>query len=794
MRLDIALFMFSGAVIAAHGAAALGFGVPSVRVCLGLAVVLLFIPRAFMLGIFFVGLGFAAWHLQPSSHPDCQGDVRFVGTVDGLPKRGEGYRGFIARAEDGPCAPGRVRLSWYEERVIRAGERYRFEARLKPARGLANEAGFDAERWFRANDIHASGYVSHAEAAGVGMDAPGPVDGLRERLRDEVDALPLVHGDVIKALTIGDDSDIEKTDHERYRRTGTVHLLVISGLHVGVVTLLGFLLGRALSFLLPVHPSRLGAGFALLFGGAYVLVAGAGLPLVRAFIMSVVAMAGILAARRVRSSTLLSIALIGVLLWDPMAPLDGGFWLSFGAVALLIAFFSPRYGPHRATLDAVRAQWVVAVAFAPIVAVVIGAVQVVGFAVNLVAVPLVTLFSVPCALLGVALIDTPLGHPVLVAADFSLALLHQLLGWVEGIDPPPVTQRPLRLFMALVLAAVWLLPLGRAAAALVVVTMAALLLLPSPVQKVANGRFAITVLDVGQGLSIIVTTHDHVLVYDTGPAFPSGNDTAQTVLLPVLRARGVSRVDVLVVSHHDIDHAGGVASLRAGMEVGHVIADADSQGLVDGAMERCRGGRTWTWDGVHFEMLHPPPALETLGDNNRSCVLLVTDAQGVRALLPGDIEAQGEDALLRSLPVRSPPVRAMGIDAGHGARSDAGNVNTERTGASAVELLVMPHHGSKTSSTHAFLDRLRPAVAIASAGYRNHFNHPHPLVVERYRNIGSHVVSTAASGALHWHSAKPGTVRGERCRRAPEWRQGRLSYPCVGARAVVDSLARTISH
>lgn len=706
-----------------------------------------------------IGLGWGAHHastiIQQRVHASCA-EAHLSGRIVDLPTRqrlasGIGTQRFLLAPEQASCPlPERVLLNWFDGERVRAGELWRLHVRLKPPRGAANRHGVDRDRWYTRSGIAAQGYVvagDRIDGARRSRSPPALLAVLRERVRDRLGELPLVNGAIVAALTLGDASAIANSQMELYRRTGTLHLLVISGLHVGIVTAVGFLLGRGIGLLTGVAPKALGSAVALLLAGGYVLLAGAGLSLVRAFTMSATAMLALVAGRSTLPSAVFAYALAAVLVLDPMAPLATGFWLSFGAVAVLLAFFAPRSRQRGASSwvrSALLAQLAIFAIFAPASAVLTGLVHPLGVFVNLVVVPLTTMAVVPLALAGVALLGTVVGPWLLLGADFCIAIVGQVLAVADRMPPLYVVPPGWWLAWLLGAAAALLLPLSKLAVLAVAAGIAALLIAPPllPSSRLASGEMSVAVLDVGQGTAVVVETARHVLVYDTGPAYPTGTDSGMKVVLPELRARGIDAVDVLVLSHGDLDHVGGAASVLAGVDVGRVMAGEATPGIV---AEPCRAGVRWRWDGVRFSLLGPDRRRE---GNNASCILLI-ESSSARVLLAGDIEEPVERALA------VPP----------------------------VDVLLVPHHGSATSSTTEFVAMLQPRFAIVSAGWNNRFGHPHPAVLERYRDSGAHVVSTAVSGALRWRSDRADEVVAERCRSSPYWRLGtpaeaRLLLPC----------------
>jgi len=714
--------------------------------CAGGAIALA--PRVRLLGAALVGLGWSAAHgldaLDRRIDPACA-QTTLTGRIAGLPSEEHG-RGTIARRfvfvpEMASCElRGPLRLMWLDGPVLRSDERWSLGVRLKPPRAGANAHGFDAEAWFVRDKLAATGYVVH----GRRIEASGSVGevhslgAIRQELRDALARLPLVHGGVLAALTLGDKGAIPRDRVDLYRRTGTMHLLVISGLHVGVVTALGFLAGRAFGVATTLPSRALGVVSAVVLTSAYVLIAGGGLSLVRAFAMSLAGMVALLIGRSSAPSAAFAYALAAVLVIDPMAPLSSGFWLSFGAVAVLLGFFVPRPRRRSWLISALVAQLAIATVFVPATTGITGLVHPLGIGVNLVAVPTVTLLLVPLALAGVALIATPIGPWLLAAADFVVQLLETVLGYADRVTPIYVASHDGWLAWIVLTAAVSLLPTSRMARALLVATATMILLLPRP--ALSWGEVDVTVLDVGQGTAVLVETAHHTLVYDTGPMYPSGRDTGAGVVLPAVRGRGWPRIDLLVLSHGDVDHVGGAKSVLMGTAVGEVLA---GESVPEVETRPCHAGSGWNWDGVEFSVLSPAADHRFVG-NNASCVVLIETASH-RILLTGDIEASVEHGL--EVP--------------------------------AVDVLLVPHHGSATSSTTALVTATRPKFAIVAAGFDNHFGHPHPRVVAGYRNVGSHIVSTGHAGAVRWRSTDAMSVTVQRCAESPYWRAATVRSTAV---------------
>ncbi|MGD8977370.1 MAG: DNA internalization-related competence protein ComEC/Rec2, partial [Gammaproteobacteria bacterium] len=580
-------------------------------------------------------------------------DRTVVGRVAGLPAVDPGRVRFLFVPDSVPGQrdlPTRMRINWYRPPANPApGERWRLSLRLRAPRGQANPGGFDFERWLLRNRIGATGYVRAAgpnQRLGAG---PDPWSRIRFDLAAAVQqALPdSPRAGMIAALLVGS-GGIERGQRRLLQQTGTSHLMAISGLHVGIAAGVGALLGRWLWLLVPLRWIRVRQTAAVIGGvlaaALYAGLAGFALPTTRALAMYLAAALLITRRRALGPWLAFASALVLILALDPLAPLGAGFWLSFGAVAglLLIAPSASRGGILGGWL---RAQWGVSLALVPVLASLYGQVPVLSPLANLLAVPLFSLVVVPLVLLaGIAIpVWETAATVILGLVDRILARLLDGLAWLVEAGPAPLEPAAAPVLVAgiaAVGAALALMPrgfCGRGAAPA--------LLLPlicwqggAPDQ----GAFELTVLDVGQGLAAVVLTRRHALVFDAGPAWPGG-DSGASNLAPFLRAAGVGAIDMLVLSHPDLDHRGGIPGLLAEHPV-RKIAGSLYPGLPVGSGDRCQAGRSWRWDGVSFRFLHPGETVGQTGNDN-SCVLRVSGSGG-SVLLTGDIEARAERRIL----------------------------------------------------------------------------------------------------------------------------------------------------
>jgi competence protein ComEC len=681
-------------------------------------------------------------------------DLRVEGRIADLPVTGERGLRFVFDIErawqnNQPVdVPRTVQLSIHGATpVLRVGDAWTFNVRLKRPHGFQNPGGFDYEAHLFQQRIRATGYVRehepHRLIAPLGTLADGVLPGYRlNRFRQVLSAriqtlLPDNRfAPMITAFANGDDDAIPDDQWQVLTHTGTGHLIAISGMNIGLVAGLVFFLARWLWSLpgvtvLWVAAPLIAAGFALLAALGYAALAGFAIPTQRALVMLTVVLGGVFLRRRTTPSVLLAVALLAVLLVDPLAVMSPGFWLSFAAVAVILYALSGAAAEGwKARLAAWgRIQWVVALGLLPLLLFLFQQASLIGPFANLAAIPVVETVVIPATLLGVAgsffLPDSLVAWPFLLAAQ-AMALLWpllELLANLEGMqwaqhNPPLWTLAAALVGILLLLAprgfparwlgAVWLLPIFLVRPAM-----------PAP------GEAWLTLLDVGQGLSAVVQTAGHTLVYDTGARLSARFDAGRAVVVPFLRHAGVTHVDALIVSHGDNDHLGGSASLLAAMPVARVLSSVPER-LVNA--EPCRSGQAWEWDGVRLSILHPQ-ADSRLEGNNRSCVLRVESRFGV-ALLPGDIAARAERELL--------------------VRADE---------ALRADILVVPHHGSKSSSTESFLDAVRPGVALLPVGYRNRYRHPHPVVVARYRERGIALEDSASAGAITLRLGEQGLQR-----------------------------------
>lgn len=702
-----------------HACAAVWVLLASVRRALGFG-------RPALLLWLLAGLGWSAWRidsrLADQLPPEWEGQpVEVSGTVRGLPQRDGAFSRFDFAVDTiqttGATLPPFLSLSDYGGRDWPAGSRWRLSVRLKRLHGLANPYGFDQEGWLLAQNRLASGNVKWRAALPAAMfDPQASLDRLRQRLCERVERVlgDRPYGGVILALTLGEQRRIPSAQWELFRQTGIIHLVSISGVHLTLAAgLVAWLAGRcARRWGRGRLPPRVAAATAgLLAATAYALLAGFSVPTQRSLYMLAAVAWALLRREWWSGRKVWLFALLAVLIPDPWAARSLGFWLSFGLIGAFLLAAGGRLALPGKLAGWSRTQWAASVASIPPLAASFGQLPLASPLANLIAVPLIG-GGVTCAALAA------LCQPY----DAPLLWVEQGLQWamrpVEAMGGWPVWRQPhadtAGLLSGLAGAVLLLLPI-----ALRLWPLGLLLLLPLlfPVPgRPAPGQARLTMLDVGQGLAVVVETAEHTLLYDTGPA-AGRSDAAARVVLPYLAGRNLRRLDLLMLSHSDSDHAGGWKTVLAGVAVQRVASSQpEAFPLQNGRTARCEAGQRWSWDGVGFELLWPPPERPDWSDNDGSCVLRVSTAGG-SVLLTGDIERRAEAALLPAPSIAS-------------------------------DVLVAPHHGSRSSSTGAFLQAVAPKHVLVSAGYRNRYRHPHADVWQRY----------VAQGATPWRTDRDGAL------------------------------------
>ena len=762
---------------------------------------------------------------QDALSPALEGvDLSIKGMVSSLPQRGPlgirfQFKVNAANRTDNSASvkvPAHLDLAWYNPDlrssqssgmalesqawdVLEAGDQWQFNVRLKAPHGTLNPGGFDYELWLWEQGLGATGTVRTGKRDAVPQKLSAswryPVTQARQRVRAQIDRA-FSGGDsnqrrmsgIIAALVMGDQAALTKADWDVFRATGVAHLMSISGLHITLFAwvasaLIGFVwrwsAGQTNWFCLRWPAPYAGAWGGVICATLYALFSGWGLPAQRTVVMLIV-----VNFLRVKGGQwpwlwVWGAALWWVALWDPWALLQAGFWLSFVAVGVLLVNDSRRFqgganlkdvdfetghqsffeklGLNRvapvlaAIFRLLREQWVVTLALTPLSIFFFGQISGVGLLANLVAIPWVTWVVTPLAMAGV--VWSPLWHIAAWALQPLLSILNFMATWHWGIWSLPVP--PLALIVLSVLGGLLLLqkwPWTLRCWGLPFMFPALIWQMHQP----AWGQFDLWAVDVGQGSAVLLKTRHHTLLYDAGPQYSEESDAGQRVLVPLMTRMGV-HLDKLILSHRDLDHTGGAASVLSSQKSAELLTslEADHSLTQSRNAQRCEAGQKWEWDGVRFEILHPQPSdYERMASTNSlSCVLRVDakqvalldpthdahDAHEGSALLTGDIEASQEFELLQANALQQ------------------------------VDFLLVPHHGSQTSSTVIFVQTLKPSWAMVQSGYRNRYGHPAPHVVARYAAQGVPVIQSAACGAAYWKSTAPKELTCERELRRRYW-------------------------
>lgn len=712
------------------------------------------------LWLFFMLTGFlwaavqAHWRLSEELPPAWERrDIQVIGVVASIPQHFDRSVRFQLDVEriitEGAVVPQRISLAWYLERAtsdhsqtlpsIHAGERWQLTVRLKRPRGNANPHGFDYEVWALERNIRATGYVRsspHNHRLDALVEHPAYwIEHIRERIQQRFseNLSEHTHLGVLQALATGHQQAIARDQWQTFTRTGTNHLMAISGLHITMVASLAFALvyglwrwNTYLTLRLPARRAAVAAGLIVAFG--YALLSGFAIPAQRAFYMLAVVAIGLWSERQTSAVTVLAWALLAVILLDPWASIAPGFWLSFGAITLIMLVTAGRIGRKHGLRNWLRVQWAITLGLIPLLLALFQQVSLISPLANAIAIPTVSLIVVPLTLLA----TIPLFDFVLPLAHETVGILMSILEQMSAL-PQVVWQQhtpPLwTIFVALTGIFWMLLPgslsigflTGFPARWLGLIAMLPMFLVAPPKPK--NGELWLTVLDVGQGLSVVVQTENHALLFDTGPGFGE-TDSGNRIIVPFLRGEGIRQIDRLIVSHADSDHSGGTLSVLQAVTVKEMLSSLNDRHPILHAIAnqtKCHAGQHWVWDNVHFEMLHPWTENylnQKRQPNINNCVLKITSSHG-SVLLPADIEAKDEGVLI-----------------------------SRSANRLAATVLIAPHHGSRTSSTDAFVQIVNPELVIFPVGYLNRHNHPNAAIIARYQAIDSELMRSDDDGAI----------------------------------------------
>lgn len=685
----------------------------------------------FVIGMIWMSL-LASMRIDGQLPVDLEGqDLSVTGVINNLPQTdGRRTRFDFCVFQDGTNQKGlpeRLRLSWYNlGEEIKVGQHWRFTVRLKQPRGLLNSGGFDYERWLFSQNIGATGYIRKYPQPLL-LDEPFSIlnysswrQSVSHYLDEQLQDSEFLG--VIKALTIGDRQQITPIQWQLFRSTGTVHIVAISGLHIGLISGLVFFFVWKLSASLGIKvlaPAGIAALSAMIAATGYAALAGFSIPTQRALLMLLVGMTCVLRQRHHRPLTILALALLVVVVIDPFAVLSAGFWLSFLAVLIITFVLTGRLHKTGYWLSMLKVNGLISIGLAPLLIFFFQQFSLIAPIANFIAVPIISLWVAPLLLMsfGIAIFAPGLANLLLDGAVIGVQLLVWMLAKLADFDYANMIL-PTPSIGAVLLASTGCLllfmPRGLPGRWLGVMLLLPVLFIAN--DRPAHGQLKLTLLDVGQGLSTVVQTTKHTLVYDVGARYSTGFDMGESVVLPFLRSEGIKRIDMLMISHGDNDHIGGAQSLLQQAIVDKILTSVPND-ITNAEARMCQQGQTWVWDGVVFTVLSPSKQ-RYRSENNNSCVLKIESRAGV-ILLTGDIEQAAESYLVSTF---SSELKA--------------------------DIMIAPHHGSNTSSSLAFLQTIQPKMILIPAGYRNRFGFPDRRVLDRYRKLGINWLNVAETGAL----------------------------------------------
>jgi competence protein ComEC len=677
-------------------------------------------------------------------------DIILQGKVQGIPNTKEDgirFRFKISQAslktdpEKQIDLKGIVRLGWYRNVItINADETWQLLVRMKRSSGFMNPGGVDYEKWLFTERISATGYIREKTDLNKRLDESPwwSIDRMRQTIHHNIQQgiEDKASAAILSALVVAIRTELDNKQWKQLQQTGTSHLVAISGLHIAVVAGFAFLPIMLIWGLFPSLNEKIprqvaGAIVGVIFATAYAMLAGFTLPTQRALLMVVIALLGLLVRRHYQPSTILAVVVIAVLLLDPLAGMTVSFWLSFLAVTMILIILNRQI--DHPVMSLIKLQILLSLGMLPLTLFFFGSASLLSPVANLIAIPWVSLIIVPLSLIALVFmpISTIISNGLFSISALAIKWMFAGFGLLTESSLAKVTFAEIPsdyLLFAFAGFLFLLLPKGFPARWLgLIAILPALLFTP---EKPKQGEFTFTLLDAGQGMASVLQTENHTLIYDVGTRYSDTYDIGKLVVVPYLKSKGLGQVDSMVLSHNDIDHWGGAEAVLKEIKVSTVIS-SDTEILENQSVTACTKGDNWQWDGVNFEILSPPkkPSGEESDfpenandflkkDNNKSCVIRVSNGDH-SILLTGDIEKKTEKLLLDN------------------------SINKL-----ATEVIIMPHHGSKTSSTESFIQAVSPELALIPAGYRNRFGHPKEKVLNRYQEMGIPVMGTINSGAI----------------------------------------------
>lgn len=693
-----------------------------------------------LLAAFLIGFAWCTWFAYTQTHwtlpSELEGkDLLVTGHITSLPNTIDHRQTFLFSIKhyekNGKphSASGILRLSMQDSTTkLHPGDEWQFQTRLKKIHGTQNPGTYDYEAWALQQGIRANGYIikSHQNKLLSQKWYHSPINQLRQNLKDRIEkVLPLTNTSPwIIALILGERQNISEQNWEVLRKTGTNHLMAIAGLHIGFMSgfiffLVSWCWRRIPNLALYFPAQHAGAIASLAMALFYSALAGFLIPTQRACIMLTVFIVILLLRRNLIAWHAWSLALVTVLLINPLSVLTESFWLSFGAVAFIIYGVSGRLAPKGLWWKWGRIQWVIAVGLIPFSIWLFQQCSIISFIANSVSIPWVGFLIVPLGLIGAGalLFSETLGGWILIFADKLLSFMWDILTWFANLSWSAwyqVMPNTLILIVACIGVILLLLPRGFPGRYLGFIGFLPLLFYQPPTP--ATGECWLTLLDVGQGLATVVQTKNHFLVFDTGAKLSANFDMGASVVAPYLRIKGAKKLDMLVISHGDNDHIGGAKAVMRQFEIAS-FRSSDVVKMPEASY--CLAGEKWTWDNVTFEFIYPTAENLNKG-NDSSCVLRITTGNK-HALLTGDIEKYAERQLVNSMHEKL-----------------------------QANILIAPHHGSKTSGEMEFIKAVNPEYVLFPVGYRNRYHFPHHSVVAKYDALGVKQFNSIESGAIQF--------------------------------------------